>query len=76
MYMSININIEGAVGLGGRLRSLDPEPLVVALYRRAWADGDESSTVSAVADVAASIGIERDRVRDGIDAPRQSEPAR
>ena len=36
--------------------------------RRARADGGDISTVSTAADVAATMGIERDRVRDGIES--------
>lgn len=68
MYMSMNINIGRQLGWAADYARLDPEPLVVALYRRAWAAGGDISTVGTAADVAASIGIERDRVRDGIES--------
>src|SRR5258705_7819097 len=63
-----SVAAERAVVWAADYARLDPEPLVVALYRRAWADGGDISTVSAVADLAASIGIECDRVRDGIES--------
>jgi 2-hydroxychromene-2-carboxylate isomerase len=47
---------------------VDVEALVLGLYRHAWAKGGEISTPDAVADVAASIGIDRARIRVGIES--------
>ena len=48
---------------------LDVEALVLALYRRAWAEGGDISKPDAVADVAASIGLDRARIRTGLESP-------
>jgi 2-hydroxychromene-2-carboxylate isomerase len=53
-----------AVGHG----NIDVEALVLALYRRAWAEAGDIATPDAVADVAASIGLERDLVRAGVES--------
>jgi 2-hydroxychromene-2-carboxylate isomerase len=50
-------------------RDLDVEPLVLGLYRRAWAEARDISTPDAVADVAASIGFDRAGLRAGIECP-------
>ena len=42
--------------------------MVALCSARARADGGDISTVSTAADVAATMGIERDRVRDGIES--------
>lgn len=47
---------------------LDVEALVLALYRRAWAEGGDISTPDAVAGVAASIGLDHDQIRAGLDS--------
>ena len=47
---------------------VDVEALVLGLYRHAWAECGEISTPDAVADVAASLGIDRARVRVGIES--------
>lgn len=47
---------------------VDVEALVLGLYRHAWAEGGEISTPDAVADVAASISIDRALIRVGIES--------
>ena len=48
----------------------DVEPLVLGLYRCAWAQARDISTPDAVADVAASIGFHRAALRVGIECPK------
>jgi len=48
----------------------DVEPLVLGLYRCAWAEARDISTPDAVADVAASIGFHRAALRVGIECPK------
>jgi 2-hydroxychromene-2-carboxylate isomerase len=49
--------------------NIDVEALVLALYRRAWAEGQDIATPGAVANVAASIGLDGARVRAGWEDP-------
>lgn len=55
---------------------LDIEALVLALYRRAWANGGDISTAGAVTDVAASIGLDRQQVRTGLESPEAKDGLR
>ena len=49
--------------------NIDVEALVLTLYRRAWAGGQDIATPDTVADVAASIGLDRAQVRAGLESP-------
>jgi len=56
--------------------NIDTEALVLALYRRAWAEGQDIATPDAVAEVAASIGLDRAEVRAGLESPGVKEGLR
>ena len=49
--------------------NIDVEALALALYRRAWAEGQDIATPDAVADVAASISLDGTQVRAALESP-------
>ena len=59
-----------------RQSDLDVEALVLALYRRAWAEGGDISTPEAVVEVATTIGLDRTQVRVGVESPETKDGLR
>jgi 2-hydroxychromene-2-carboxylate isomerase len=64
-----SVAAERAVVWAVAQEGLDVEALVLGLYRHAWAEAGDISTPDAVADVAASTGLDRTLLRAGIERP-------